>query len=304
MPQPKFLTNAGGKQIALIGGGALPNGQGTMTQLDLNDMIRSFIVTWQSDDANRQMGLEQLLYRSRGVFTSDDFGPRDITVPMQYIEDSTHVVGGLLAALESCGEQPLTHDNLTYITCKYAGLASRLRQVRVSEGVWAWQFNMLLKAANSYFLDAGATAGLAPLTLTADTGQAFTITYAGSIWCEPVWTLVVPVGNGVAINSMQIKSTMWGANDPRNEVLTVNFQSVAAIPAATARTITIDCGAQTIVDDLGRNYDMTGTFPMLYPAVTHPPVGMVNPFSVIIVPASGASAGLTLAESHVPRWRI
>jgi hypothetical protein len=83
------------------------------------------------------------------------------------------------------------------------------------------------------------------------------------------------------------------------EFLTVNFLSVAAIPALTARTVTIDCAAMTAIDNLGNSYDVTGSFPMLYS-----PVSTVNPFTVIVTPASGSSSGLTLACSHSPRWLI
>jgi hypothetical protein len=289
------ITVVGGRGVAKFGSGTLPNGQGAMTVIDLNDGTYTRVRGINVDGSARQLTLAQLLFRGRGVYLSDDSGPGIYAVPMVYLEDATHFIGGLLAALESAGEQPLTFDNATTNLVQYRGITNR--KPAIPKVPMGWEFDLELVAKSSYWNDLAATT-MAPLTLVTDTGQGFNITYAGSIYAEPVWTLVIPAGNGVAINSFTLRNTM------SLEFLTVNFQSVLAIPAATDRTITIDSAASTAIDNLGNQYDTVGTFPKLYPAVTQPPTGQVNPFTAIVVPASGSSAGLTLACSHYPRWKL
>jgi hypothetical protein len=302
--QPTIIRSGStGHSIAKFGGAALPNGQGFMPQVDLNDYANA-LLGWLDngrqiglDESNRQIGLDQLLYRARAAYTSDDFGPRPYSLPMTYIEDSTHFLGGLLAALSQAGEQQLTFDNATYAAVKYKGISGRATSYRFRQPL-AWDFTLELIAAEPWFKDLLASA-LVPLTLTVDAGQAFVIPYQGTVRCDdPIWTLVVPASNGVAINSMVLTNLMTG------EALTVNFLSYLAIPASTLRTITIDCGANTVVDDLGHAYDISGTFPKLYPANRQPPVDQFNPFNVALTPASGSTSGLTLAASYVPRWQL
>lgn len=290
MPQPTLVRTAG-RTVATFGGSPLPNGQGTMPPLDLNDYRNTVLTNMlRSDDSNRQIGLDQLLYRARGAYVSDDFGPRVISLPMTYIEDTTHFIGQFLARLSQAGEQQLTFDNLTYILAKYQGATGRT-QVRGQQPL-AWEFSLDLICKSPWFQDALAST-MAPLTLTVDAGQNFSITYNGSVFAEPIWTLVIPSGNTVPINQLQLLNTMSG------ETLTVNFLSVAAIPASTARTVTIDSSLMTAVDNVGNAYDTYGSFPKLYP-----PAGQSNAFTVVVVPASGSSAGLTLAASWACRWEI
>jgi hypothetical protein len=288
MPQPTLLRPSG-RSVAKFGGLALPHGQGVLAQIDLNDYVNTAIDGFDTDEAH-QLSLAQLLYRGRGVFTAEDWGPRQIRLPMVYREDATHFLGAFLAALSQAGEQQITFDNLTYLQVKFDTISNR--QATKSKPPFGWTFALELIAADPWWRDLAPTT-MAPLVLTVDAGQNFNIAAVGSIWAEPIFTLVVPVTNTVAINSMQLKNTMSG------EFLTVNFLSYAAIPALTARTITIDCAASTAIDDLGHYYDTVGSFPKLYP-----PPGQVNPFTVIITPASGSTAGLTLAASHTPRWQI
>lgn len=286
-----FLATVGNAVVCKFGNAALPNGQGTMAWVDLNDQVNTVLTDFKSDDTNRQIGLEQLLYRARGTYLSDDFGPRPIILPLTYFEGTGNSMGQFLAVLSQAGEQQLTFDNATYILAKYSGASSRTLRRRYPP--WSYDVNLEFVAKSPWFQDSSATT-MAPLTLTVDAGQTFNITYAGSVFCEPVWTLHVPVTNAVVINSMQIKNTMAA------EFLTVNFQSATAIPATTVRDVVIDCAASTaICTQTGESYDISGSFPKLYP-----PAGQVNPFTVIITPASGSSSGLTLACSHYPRWQI
>lgn len=283
------LAQVAGRQIALVGGRARPDGQGALANVDLNDLVNTRMSDFQGDDTNKQLSLAQLLYRSRFSYTGDDRGPYPISLPMSYTEDATHFLGGLEGVLDQAGEQLLTFDNVTAVAARYKGLSSRKAIKSKAPAVWGFNLDLI---AQPYFADLVAST-LVPLTLTVDGGQYFYIPYAGSVWAEPVWTLVIPASNGVAINSFQLQNTM------KKQALTVNFQSVAAIPASTARTVTIDCAAMLATDNLGNSFDVIGSFPMLFG-----PVGQFNPFLAVVTPASGSSAGLTLACSHNPRYLI
>jgi hypothetical protein len=293
MPQPAFLTSAG-KFIANFGGLALPNGQGALSNINLNDRVNTFAFFGggiQSEDDNVERGFARVPYLAKGLWTYDDFGQRVIGIPSYYIEDGTHFLGQFLAALSQAGEQQLTFDNLTYIPCKYAGTSGRTFELG-SKPVWFYTLNFLARAP--WFSDISATTATPANPITTDAGQNFNVTYSGSVWCEPVWTLHIPNTNAVALNSFQIKNTMSG------EFLTVNFQSATAIPASTTRDVVIDCAAMTaICTQTGESYDFSGSFPMLYG-----PAGQVNPLTVIVTPASGSSSGLTVAYSIHPRWQI
>ena len=293
MPQPAFLAS-GGRQIATFGGQAWPNGQGVLSAIDLNDRVHTFAFVGDrisSDDNNVQRGFAQVPYLAKGLWTYDDFGQRVISIPSYYLEDGTHFLGQFLAALSQAGEQQLSFDALTYIPCKYAGTSNRKFELGISP-VYFYALNFA--AREPWFRDIAATTATPFNPITVDAGQSANVTYAGSIGCEPVWTLHVPNTNAVALNSFQLKNTMSG------EFLTVNFLSASAIPASTTRDIVIDCAAMTAkCTQTGESYDVSGSFPMFYG-----PAGQVNPFTTIVTPASGSSSGLTVAYSINPRWQI
>lgn len=294
MPQPAFLTS-GGRYIATFGGQALPNGQGTLGSIDLNDRSHTFAfhgAGLTSEDDNVQRGFAQVPYLGKGVWTYDDFGQRLATIPCYYLEDSTHKLGAFLASLSQAGEQRLSFDALTYAPVKYAGTSNRREEIG---RIGTWFYNLHFVARDPWYYDIAATSNSNWFTITVDAGTSSTLTYAGSVFCEPIWTLHIPNTNAVALNAFQIKNTMSG------EFLTVNFLSASAIPASTTRDVVIDCSAMTAVcTQTGESYDIAGTgFPMLYP-----PAGQVNPFTVIVTPASGSSSGLTMAYSIHPRWQI
>lgn len=291
MGQPKFLVS--GRSVVKFGGLALPNGQGTLANIDLNDGVNTkLLVGLGIPGDNRQISLAQLLYQGRGAYLADDWGPLDsISVPLIYQEDATHFLGGFLAQLAMAGEQQLTFDNATYIPVKFKGLSAREETWPYDPRIWKIALEFVA-VTQPWFVDISATS-LSPVTLTNDAGQTVNVTYAGSVWCEPVWTYTHVATDTHAINSMSITNTMSG------EALTINFLSVAALPASALRTVTIDCAAQRVTDSAGNEYDVTGSFPKLYG-----PAGTVNPHNVVVTPASGATAGCTIAETHSARWLI
>jgi hypothetical protein len=378
---------------ALFGNASLPNGQGTLGWVNLNDFTNTFLLDFRTDDDNRQIQISQLLYRAKGAYTSDDFSQRVLTLPMRYQEDATHSAGRFLAQLSQAGEQQLTFDNATNIPVKYKGIRNR-RLVRRFPP-YLWEFDLEFVAKTPWFQDNASTSissvaiintptvtptgtALAGGALTAGTytlsytyvtasgetaaspissgivlsagnlqitvnaveafpsyatarkwyfnpgspttgftvsvannnsftlntagnstaaptttpATQFSVTYPGSVFTEPIFTLNIGAGNPAAIASCALNNTMSGEN------LTVLFTSLAVIPASTARTVTIDCGAWT-VSDSGGSYDVNGSFPMLYP-----PVNQANTYAIGITTVSGTSTGLTLTGSFTNRWQI
>jgi hypothetical protein len=132
--------------------------------------------------------------------------------------------------------------------------------------------------------------GVAPPVSSSGTAS-FNVTYAGSVWAEPVYSLVIPSSNSNTITSLVLTNTMTG------EALTVNFPG--GLPGGRAYTITIDAGAWTITDQSANTYDYSGSFPMLYP-----PAGQVNPFTVQAVGTPANPTGLTLSATYTNRWEL
>jgi hypothetical protein len=135
------------------------------------------------------------------------------------------------------------------------------------------------------------TAGSGTLAPTSTPATQFSITYAGSVFAEPVFTLTVPSSNTGTITGATLINTM------STETLTVSFPGGLAV--STAYTITIDCGAFTVADAGGRAYDVAGSFPQLYP-----PVGQVNTMTVSATTSAGVASGLTLGCTYSNRWTI
>lgn len=135
------------------------------------------------------------------------------------------------------------------------------------------------------------TAGNGTAAPTSTPATSFSITYAGSVFAEPTFTLTIPNTNTATIQSLVLTNTM------SNEALTVQFP--APLAASTAWTITISVPAWTVTDQTSLQYDVAGSFPYLYG-----PPGQANPFTAKLTPASGASSGVTLGASFSNRWEI
>jgi hypothetical protein len=287
VPQPAIT---GIPPILQYGGQAQPGGAGTLSYINLNDAVNWFWMGWQggADDDFPLHSVGRYLWRSKGVFLGQDAGSRKITFPMRYREVN-NVVGKALAPLQSSGKQYLTFDNLTAVEVKYNG--DRQRKIVVPFAPYWWSFDLEFLAPTPWFSDLAATTPVgSPWTLLSGSATTFNITYAGSIYCEPVWTLTIP-NSTVAIASFSLSNTTAG------ETLSITFPG--NLPASTAATVTIDSGAMTVTDANGVAYDATGSFPLLYG-----PAGQVNAMSATLTPASGSATGCKIAASFNPRWMI
>lgn len=388
MPQPTF---SGWPRTCLFGGRPLPNGQGTMVNVNLNDWVSWFLQGDFQQDILQQIVTAQQVYRAEGVRLSSDFGPSLVRLPTEYREGVASF-GAALAPLLMAGEQNLSFDNATAIRATFVGAANRTisfissgRPLRwtmelqflttspwfqdissssvpsttiinaptaapsgavaaggaLATGTYTLQYtfvtasgetapspassNIVLTTGNQqitvsavtplpafatavkWYFASGPTTGFtvqnngAGFTLnTAGNGNAppsstpataFSVTYGGSIFAKPVWTLTIPNTSTAPIQSFALTNTMSG------EALTITFPGNLA--ASTAWTITIDSGKLTVTDQNGLQYDFTGSFPLLYQ-----PAGQVNTFTATLTPASGVFTGCTIGGSVTNRWTL
>jgi hypothetical protein len=132
--------------------------------------------------------------------------------------------------------------------------------------------------------------GVAPPTTSGGTAT-FYVTYNGSVWAEPVFTVTIPPTNTSSISSIVLTNNMSG------ESLTINFPGT--LLGGRPYTITIDCAAWTVLDQAGNSYDYQGSFPMLYP-----PIGQVNPFTVQAIGSPTNPSGLLLSTTYNARWEV
>jgi hypothetical protein len=121
VPQPQF---AGTPPICKFGGLALPNGQGTMAQVNLNDVASWYLQDFQQD-LSKQLVKAQYIWRARGATLGRDFPGFNISLPFRYKEVSNGAFGAILGVLSQAGEQQLTFDNNTFITAEFEATKSR-----------------------------------------------------------------------------------------------------------------------------------------------------------------------------------
>jgi len=152
MPQP---TISGAPLTLQFGRLALPNGQGTLSPLNLNDGT-----TWQwqdfkGDDDFVQHAVGQLAWRAKGAFLGQDAKARTLTLPMRYQEGAT-TLGAALAQLSQAGAQYISFDGSTAILGKYAGARNRVMLKRFSP--FYWSFDLEFLCPTPWFQDLSSTA--------------------------------------------------------------------------------------------------------------------------------------------------
>lgn len=288
MPQPAIT---GVPPVAKFGSLPLPNGQGTMTQVNLNDLVNWFWQDYKGDDDYLQRSVGQLAWRGRGVVIARDKGSRVLTLPMRYLETGTGGFGAAKAVLTEAGPQQLTFDNSTCIVAEVQAIKNEVFLKRYTPYQWSCELEFL--CPDPSFKDVASTTSPNAQALSSGSATTFNVTYAGSVWCEPVWTLTIPAGSTAPIASFTLSNTM------SLETLTVPFPGNLA--GSTAHTIVIDSAAMSITrSQNGATYDNTGNaFPCLYG-----PAGQVNAMSATLTPASGTATSCTLTGTFYPRWLI
>jgi hypothetical protein len=279
-----------------FGNNALPDGQGTLAWMSLSDFASWFPADFLIPGDNRQLGVSQIPFRGKSYYISDDFSGKAIGVPLRYYEGPGTSLGAVKAQLSQAGEQYLSFDNkvtATLVKLKSFGTPKMLRRF---SPYW-WDLSGLeFFAKESWFSDVATTtpAGF-PIAQGGAVAPGTTVTtaiaYAGSVRTFPVFTLNVPVGNGVVINTFVVKNNMTG------ETLTITFGPPLA--AATAWTVTIDCEAMTVVDNTGVFHDITGSFPKLVG-----PAGQSQNIATTLICASGTTTGVTVGCTFKNKWEL
>lgn len=322
-----------------FGNAAYPNGQGVMPWMWLSDQVSWFVREYQVAGDNRQIGVAQLPFRSKGVYLSDDFGGKVIGIPLRYYEAALVKLSTVKAQLSQAGEQYLTFDNkVTGSLARFKGFAQAPQLVKTFDPL-LWDVTLEFYLKEPWFRDLAATA-IGSQSFNAGTPGSFAVTYAGSVFAEPVYTITVPaqlrapnqdayhaqyvstsvrssVGRRGATRMVSVQrarslngplaaaspiSAITITNTMSGETITVNFASTSSLglDSTQAWTITVDAGAMTAKDQNGLSYDCTGTdFPKLYP-----PASQSNPFTVSAVQASAPYTPLTFAGSFQARWEL
>lgn len=285
MPQPAIT---GVPLTCKFGSLALPNGQGTMTQVNLNDLTKWFWQDFAGDDDYIQLTPGQLVWRGRGVILGRDRRSRIILLAQRFIEGSAGDFGAAKALLSEAGQQQLTFDNSTAILANLSAVKGE--HVVKRYGALQWDCTLEFLCPEPFFRDIAATS-VSPVALNSGSATTFSVAYAGSVFAEPTWTLAIPNTSTAPIASFALSNTMSG------ETLSITFPGNLA--ASTNWTITIDSSAFQVTDAGGTAYDVGGSFPMLYG-----PAGQSNSMSATLTPASGTATGCTIAASYTNRWML
>lgn len=294
MPQPQWLTVpwlGSTRGVLKFGGKPLPLIGTNMNYEDLNDGV-SWFVENITKSKRRIHGIKPYIYQEESAFIFEDSEPRTVRLTTRFDESSGLAFSQKVARLSQAGEQWLTMDNLTGLSCKFV---SEGNPVLVTGGISPYMFKTDLEfiSAASYALDLSPVT-VAPFAVVgssgAGTATSFNTTYDGSVRARPVFTFTIPVGNTATISQIKLQNTLTG------RILTVNFSPV--LPASTARVITIDTGTWQISDGAGTLYDPIGSLPVLAP-----PAGTVNTWSFTVVSNIGTT-GLTLGYSYYNRWEF
>jgi hypothetical protein len=268
---------------------ALPNGQGTMTQVNLNDTTKWFWQDFQGDDDYLSLTVGQLAWRGKATLLGQDRGARVLSLPMRFVETAAGDFGAAKAVLTEAGQQQLTFDNSTAILASLRAIRGTVLVKRYSP--FAWDCSLEFLCPEPYFRNVASTTYMNAVALNSGSATNTNVTYAGSIFTEPVFTLHIPVTNPATTASFVLQNMMSG------DSLTITFPGNLA--ASTLYDITIDCANKSVTSQLGVAYDVTGTFPLFYP-----PAGTVQQIRATLTPASGTETGCTLTAVATDRWLI
>lgn len=153
MPQPVFALAPGKGRIVRFGGRSLPNGQGTMLNLDLNDWSSWFLQSI-SKESRQDLVLAPVTWRGKSVYLGGDFPGASLVLSMEYREVSAPL-GVALAKISQAGEQWLTFDSATAVLARYQGISNR-REVMVAPAVPRWAFDLTFALREQWARDLAA----------------------------------------------------------------------------------------------------------------------------------------------------
>lgn len=281
MPQPLLLTQSDGRwgqrTVVKFGGLAIPVLGGTLAYMDLNAGGPWYALDVQMA-TGKKLPISALAWRGKGVFMGIDFQELVVTIPFRYDESGGNNLFADLTTMQMAGTQNLTFDNLTALQCRL--LSAGPPKLVVTSSPFLWEGTLTFHAAIPWFLNLTAS------TLGSTTFGAIPITYTGTVWGEPVYTITVGATNAAPITTMTI------ANSVSGESVTMYFYPT--LTATTAWTITVNTQTLKVTDNNGLEYDVTGAFPLLYPGA------QTLTFSATVV--SGSLSNTTVAGTWNNRY--
>jgi hypothetical protein len=288
MPQATFQkTAANVGRTCRFGGRALPNGQGTLSYVNLNDWTSWFLQSVDIEIA-QTLTLGAQLWQGQSVNLGADFPPAVVRLSMEYRE-AVASLGTALGALAVAGDQYLSFDTVTALPVRFSAASNR-QAVMYAPALPRWSLDLEFSATQQFWQDLTPTA-IGATTLNSGTATPFNVTYAGSVFARPVWTLTIPNTSTATIAGFTLSNVTAG------QTLSLVFPGNLA--ASTSWVLTIDSGAFAVRDAGGRPYDVGGSFPNLYG-----PAGQVNAMSATLTTASGTATNCTISGSVTPRWLL
>ncbi len=294
---PNYATTSdprwGARGIVKFGNAAIPVIGGTLPYIDLNDGVNWFCQDVVIQRDNHELQQAQQAWWSKAAWLGEDFTMAKIAISELYDENGggagfTAAIAQLLAS----GEQYLTFDNTTGILCKCKSAGAAKRTVTASPFLYSttlefWAKEPWFKGLTQTTNNGTAVAG----SSGAGTTTNITQTYNGTWWGEPTYVLHIPNTNTATISSLKINNTTSGQG------LTAVFSPV--LTASAVHTVTVDCIGQHVTDENATEYDISGSFPMLY---GQPQGGSVNNALQVTIASSAGTTGLTLDVDFYNRY--
>ncbi len=252
------------RQILKFGNNTYPIVGGTQGWVDLNDGVSWFMQGIQTPTAHK-FGVLPYAWRGKSAYISEDYDAMVVKVQMQYDETGGTSFQSVKGQLLAMGEQYLTLDNVTQVPAKVSSFGSpSVIGGQVTPYLWAFDLDFVCK--EPWLSD------ITPTTTSLGSGSN-SLSYAGGIFCEPIYTLTATSGTMTINNSTAGQSlTVLGLPGGSPSVV-VNTQDWTAKIGST-------------------QYDVSGSFPFLFPGPTSPQVNTVS--------ITNGSGSVTYAN----RWAI
>ncbi len=251
MTAPSLLTTSDARfhtrQVLKFGNATYPTVGGTQGWVDLNDCVSWFMQGIQTPTA-RKLGILPFAWRSKSAYISDDYDAMTVKVKMQYDETGGTSFQSVKGQLLAMGEQNLTTDNVTQVLAKVSFGSPSVIGGTVTPYLWAFDLDFVCK--EPWLSDVTATT-------TSLTAGANSLSYAGGIFCEPIYTLTATSGTMTINNSTAGQSLTVLGLPGGSPTVVVNTQDWTAKIGAT-------------------QYDVSGSFPFLFPGPTSPQTNTVS----------------------------
>lgn len=270
----------------------------TVPYTSLNDGVYFYVTDIEIDGTHIQNQFSQRTWFAHGVWMSQDFAGRKITLTVIYDEGgngSTYKsVSQVLGNLIAMGEQNLTFDNITAIPAR---LNSMTRKYVSFDGTnYLWELKLEFLSRMPWMSDISPT-NAGTLTMPGGTPPPpfnFQISYAGTVFSSPVIVIAgLPASNSILNNN---PSTL--TNTASGESLTFTIPALGS----TGQTFTIDCeNFGTYGSNGAIATNVSGSFPQLYPGTSTP---QVNGFTLVYPQFAETIGATTVTTTYYNKWEL